>query len=66
MNNNLININIISDLASFGSLFISNPDLVDRIKNNKELNLGCFNKDIWYGKDLETDAVGFIDWPNSI
>lgn len=47
----------IIDLAAFGRLMISNPDLVERFKNNWELNPG--KPELYYGSTAE----GYIDYP---
>lgn len=48
-----------ADMVSFGSAYIANPDLVNRIENNVE----------WARPDNNTfytaDAVGFTDYPNA-
>ncbi|WP_433830493.1 alkene reductase [Flavobacterium anhuiense] len=46
------------DLAAFGRPLISNPDLVERLKNNYPLNPG--DRDTYYG----FSSTGYIDYPN--
>ena len=50
--------NGVYDAIAFGRLFISNPDLVDRIRNNEELNV--FNTKTFYVRD---NVKGYIDYP---
>lgn len=52
LENNLI------DLAAFGRPLISNPDLVERFKNNNPLSEGI--RETFYGFSAE----GYIDYPN--
>jgi len=47
-------------LISFGRLFINNPDLVERFKNNWKLNKD-FDPLVWYGLGL--GDRGYIDYP---
>jgi N-ethylmaleimide reductase len=46
-----------ADLVAFGKLFIANPDLVNRLMNNLELNTP--NKETFYGGGAE----GYTDYP---
>lgn len=46
------------DIAGFGELFISNPDLVERLQNDWELTPP--NRDLYYG----LGAHGYTDWEN--
>jgi len=46
-----------ADLVAFGKLFISNPDLVERFKNNYEL--AEWNEDTFYTPGKE----GYLDYP---
>jgi N-ethylmaleimide reductase len=46
-----------ADLIAFGKPFISNPDLVERLKNGAPLN--AFDKATFYGGD----ARGYTDYP---
>jgi N-ethylmaleimide reductase len=46
-----------ADLVSFGKLFISNPDLVERFEKGAPLN--NWNKDTFYGGDEK----GYTDYP---
>jgi N-ethylmaleimide reductase len=43
--------------VAFGRYFISNPDLVKRIKENLPLN--AYDRDTFYGGD----ARGYTDYP---
>jgi N-ethylmaleimide reductase len=45
------------DMVSFGTLFISNPDLVERFKTGAELETG--DKSTFYGGDEK----GYTDYP---
>ena len=49
-----------ADMVSFGSAYIANPDLVNRIENNYE----------WARPDNNSfytaDAIGFTDYPIAI
>ncbi len=47
-----------ADLVSFGKLFIANPDLVERLRNNAALNTP--DKSTFYGGDEE----GYTDYPS--
>lgn len=47
----------LADLISFGRLYISNPDLVERFKENAPLNE--YNRETFYGGT----EVGFTDYP---
>ena len=47
-----------ADLVAFGRSYISNPDLVERFKNNWELNPNP-EMDIWYSPGAE----GYTDFP---
>jgi N-ethylmaleimide reductase len=47
----------LADLFGFGTLFISNPDLVERFKNNWALNSP--DPKTFYGGD----AKGYTDYP---
>ena len=49
--------NDLADLFGFGTLFIANPDLVERIKNNWPLNSP--DPKTFYGGD----AKGYTDYP---
>ncbi|MFC1732003.1 alkene reductase [candidate division KSB1 bacterium] len=49
--------NNIADLVSFGKLYISNPDLVERFASNTSLNK--WDKDTFYGGDEK----GYTDYP---
>ena len=44
------------DMAAFGAPFISNPDLVERMRNNWPLTPA--NPDTYYGGDNR----GYLDW----
>ena len=46
-----------ADLIAFGSLFIANPDLVARLRQDAPLNTP--NPDTYYGGDAE----GYTDYP---
>lgn len=46
-----------ADLVAFGKLFIANPDLVERLKQNAPLNE--FDRTTFYGGD----AKGYTDYP---
>ena len=46
-----------ADLAAVGKLFIANPDLVNRLKNNFELNAP--DRATFYGGG----AKGYTDYP---
>lgn len=46
-----------TDLIAFGKPFISNPDLVERLRNNAELT--PWDKDTFY----HGGAKGYIDYP---
>ncbi len=46
-----------ADLIAFGKLFISNPDLVERLKQGAQLN--DFDKSTFYGGG----AKGYVDYP---
>lgn len=46
-----------ADLVSFGKLFISNPDLVNRFRMNAPLN--PWNEDTFYSEGIE----GYLDYP---
>ncbi|CCE10980.1 N-ethylmaleimide reductase, FMN-linked [Bradyrhizobium sp. STM 3843] len=46
-----------ADLIAFGKLFISNPDLVERLKRGAPLN--DFDKNTFYGGS----AKGYVDYP---
>ena len=46
-----------ADLIAFGKLFISNPDLVERLKLGAPLN--DFDKNTFYGGG----AKGYTDYP---
>ena len=48
-----------ADLVAFGKLFIANPDLVDRLKNNVDLNAP--DKATFYGGG----AKGYVDYPTA-
>ncbi|MEM8864403.1 MAG: alkene reductase [Planctomycetota bacterium] len=48
------------DLISFGRPFISNPDLVDRMRNDWPLNDPA-EMDVWYATDKQ--ATGYTDFP---
>ncbi len=48
----------IYDAIGFGRLFISNPDLVDRIRRNLPLNL--YDVKTFYVRD---QVVGYVDYP---
>lgn len=48
-----------ADLVAFGKLFIANPDLVERLKNNVELNTP--DNATFYGGD----AKGYVDYPTA-
>ncbi|WP_111307149.1 alkene reductase [Confluentibacter sediminis] len=48
-----------ADLVSFGKLYISNPDLVERFENN--LDLADYNPDTFYTLGKE----GYIDYPKA-
>ena len=47
-----------ADMVTFGRLFISNPDLVERIKNDWELNMKWDPSTFFKG-----GAAGYIDYP---
>ncbi|NNF67540.1 MAG: alkene reductase [Gammaproteobacteria bacterium] len=47
-----------ADLISFGKLFISNPDLVERLR--KDVELACADPDTFYGGGAE----GYVDYPD--
>jgi hypothetical protein len=47
------------DIVGFGRIFISNPDLVYRLKNGLELN--PYDRSTFYSND--NLAVGYIDYP---
>ena len=47
----------LADLIAFGRLFIANPDLVTRLRN--EWMLAEAPKETWYGGGTK----GYIDWP---
>jgi N-ethylmaleimide reductase len=47
-----------ADLISFGRPYLSNPDLVERIRRNAPFN-DTAPKETWYGGDAE----GYIDFP---
>jgi N-ethylmaleimide reductase len=53
----LINAGVI-DIAGFGEPFISNPDLVERLKNNWEITPP--QRELHYGLTME----GYINWKN--
>ncbi len=46
------------DAVAFGRLFISNPDLVERLRRGIELTIAP--RDSYYG-----GAKGYIDWPTA-
>ena len=46
------------DAIAFGRLFISNPDLPERIRTGKKLNI--YNTRTFYNRD---PVVGYIDYP---
>jgi N-ethylmaleimide reductase len=48
-----------ADLVAFGKLFIANPDLVDRLRNNAALNTP--DKATFYGGG----AKGYVDYPTA-
>lgn len=48
-----------ADLVAFGKMFIANPDLVDRLKNNIELNAP--DNATFYGGG----AKGYVDYPTA-
>jgi N-ethylmaleimide reductase len=48
----------LGDLIAFGRLFINNPDLFDRFKNNWPLS-EKLNSDLFYGNDEK----GYTDYP---
>ena len=48
-----------ADLVAFGKLFIANPDLVNRLRNNVELNAP--DKATFYGGG----AKGYVDYPTA-
>lgn len=49
-----------ADMISFARLYINNPDLVERFKNDWELNKE-FNPLVWYGIGL--GDKGYTDYP---
>ena len=46
-----------ADMVAFGKAFISNPDLVERLRNDSPL--AVLNPDTLYGGD----AAGYTDYP---
>jgi N-ethylmaleimide reductase len=48
-----------ADLVAFGKPYISNPDLVERFKNN--LDLAEWNQETFYSGGAE----GYTDYPNA-
>lgn len=48
-----------ADLIVFGRYFISNPDLVERLKNGWELN--AYDRSTFYGAD--PPEKGYVDYP---
>jgi len=46
-------------MVSFGRLYINNPDLVARIKNNWKLNTDYNYKTFYFG-----GSKGYSDFPN--
>lgn len=52
----------VADLVAFGRPFISNPDLVERFKNNWPLNPEA-GYATWYGNPAVADSVGYTDFP---
>jgi 2,4-dienoyl-CoA reductase-like NADH-dependent reductase (Old Yellow Enzyme family) len=48
------------DLISFGRLYISNPDLAERLINKHELN-NDVNYYTWFG--FENGPKGYTDYP---
>lgn len=51
-----------ADAVSFGKLFISNPDLPERLKLDAPLN--PFRPETFYGYGLENPAAGYTDYPS--
>lgn len=49
------------DALLFGRYFISNPDLVDRLKNGRPLSM--YDRSRFYGP-FEDNAVGYVDYPS--
>jgi len=47
------------DAVAFGRLFLSNPDLVERIRTGSKLNV--YNAETFYLRD---NVVGYIDYPD--
>lgn len=50
-----------ADAVAFGKDFISNPDLVNRLRLNAPLN--PYDMDTFYGYDQSDPAVGYTDYP---
>ncbi|KAL2826133.1 hypothetical protein BDW59DRAFT_161259 [Aspergillus cavernicola] len=53
------------DLVTFGRPFISNPDLVTRIKNGVPLAINDRGGDLYYGPYKTVDE-GYNDWPCAV
>lgn len=51
-----------ADAVSFGKLYISNPDLPQRLAENAPLN--PFNPSTFYGYGLADPVLGYTDYPN--
>ncbi len=51
-----------ADAVSFGKLFISNPDLPERLKLDAPLN--PFHPETFYGYGLEDPRAGYTDYPS--
>lgn len=51
-----------ADAVSFGKLFISNPDLPQRLKTNALLN--PFVQETFYGYGLQDPRLGYTDYPS--
>lgn len=51
-----------ADAVSFGKLFISNPDLPQRLKSNVPLN--PFEQKTFYGYGLQDPRLGYTDYPS--
>lgn len=50
-----------ADAVSFGKIFISNPDLPDRLQANAPLN--PFHPETFYGYGLQDPTEGYTDYP---
>lgn len=48
------------DALLFGRYFISNPDLVDRLKNGRPL--AAYERNRFYGP-FDDNAIGYVDYP---